>query len=97
MFKAYIFLEFYCVHVFSTVVKSISEATQLEEKLASNVKRTMQVASEKEASRWLATLRNRICPLQGAFRDALCYDIAGDLPIYHLTTSVAYTSQSSMH
>ena len=47
MFKGYIFLQFY---VFSTVVKSISEATQLEGKLGRNVKCTMQVASGKGAS-----------------------------------------------
>ena len=27
----------------------------------------------------------------------LAYDMAGNLPIYHLTASVAYTLQSSMH
>jgi len=27
----------------------------------------------------------------------LVYDMAGDLPIYHLTASVAYTLQLSMH
>jgi len=80
-FKGYIFLQFYCVYVFS-IVKSISEATQLEEKLASNVKRkrTMQVASKKGASRWLATLpiaETGFALHKGAFRDALCLRYGG--------------------
>jgi len=54
---------------------SISEATQLEEKLASNVKRTIQVASEKGTSSWLSTLpvaETGFALHKGAFRDALC-------------------------
>jgi len=56
-------------------VPSISEATQLEEKLASNVKRTIQVASEKGTSSWLSTLpiaKTGFALHKGAFRDALC-------------------------
>ena len=52
-----------------------AETTQLEGKLASNVKRAMQVASEKGASSWLATLpiAEHGFPLHKcAFRDALC-------------------------
>jgi len=47
MFKGYIFLQFYwCLCILYGGGKSISEATQLEGKLACNVKWAMQVASE---------------------------------------------------
>jgi len=57
MFKGYIFLQFYCVFVFSMVVKiNFRSNTATEGKLASKVKWAMQVASEKGASSWLAPL-----------------------------------------
>ena len=78
----------FTVYVFS-IVKSISEATQLEEKLVSNVKRkrTMQVASKKGASRWLATLpiaETGFALHKGAFRDALCLRYGGFPSICHI-------------
>jgi len=80
---------------------SISEATQLEEKLASNVKRTIQVVSEKGVASWLATLpitEHRFALHTKVHSEMpFAYDMAGNLPIYHLTASVANTSQSSMH
>ena len=55
--KVIIFLQFYCVYVFPMVVKiNFRSNTATEGKLASNVKGAMQVASEKGASSWLATL-----------------------------------------
>ena len=68
--------------------------TAIEGKLASNVKWAIQVASEKGASSWLATL-----PIaeHGFALHKGAYDMAGNLPIYHLTASVANTSQLSIH
>jgi len=57
------------------VKKSISEATHLEGKLAANVKWAMQVASEKGASSWLATLPiadHGFALHKGTFQDAIC-------------------------
>ena len=74
--------------------------TAIEGKLASNVKWTMQVASEKGASSWLATLpiaKHGFALHKGAFQDALCLQYGWRPPIYHLTVSVANTSQLSMH
>ena len=50
-------------------------AAELEDKLANNMKRAMQVSSEKGASSWLATLpidEHGFALHKGAFRDALC-------------------------
>ena len=53
-------------------------------KLAGNVKLAMQVASQKGALSWLATLpitEHGFALPKGAFQDALAYDIGGNLPI----------------
>ena len=50
-------------------------AVELEDSLPNNMKRTMQVSSEKGASSWIATLpiaEHGFALHKGAFRDALC-------------------------
>ena len=50
-------------------------AAELESKLSNNMKRAMQVSTEKGASSWLATLpidEHGFALHKGAFRDALC-------------------------
>ena len=74
--------------------------TAIEGKLASNVKWAMQVASEKGASNWLATIpivEHGFALTKVHSEMPFAYNMAGDLPIYHFTTSVANTSLSCMH
>lgn len=55
-------------------LESVS-AAELKDKLANNMKRAMQVSSEKGASSWLATLpiaEHGFALHKGAFRDAIC-------------------------
>ena len=50
-------------------------AAELESKLSNNIKRAMQVSTEKGISSWLATLpidEHGFALHKGAFRDALC-------------------------
>jgi len=83
------------------IESELAEETQLEGNLASNVKRAMQVAPEKGASSWLATLpiaeHMDLLSTRVHSEMPFAYDMAGDLPIYHLTASVANTSKMSMH
>jgi len=69
--------------------------TATEGKLASNVKWAMQLHQRREhqASLPPSPLPNMDLHSEMPF----AYDMAGDLPIYHLTASTAKTSQSSMH
>ena len=56
-------------------------AAELEDSLPNNMKRALQVSSEKGASSWLATLpiaEHGFALHKGAFRDTLVYGTAGD-------------------
>ena len=55
--------------------RDTAAAVELEDSLPNNMKRAMQVSSEKGASSWLATLpiaEHGFALHKGAFRDALC-------------------------
>ena len=93
MFKGYIFLQFY-VDLF-----------QMQHSYRGKTSQQCEVGNAsciREGSTKLAChppyRQTWICPPQRCIpRCPFSYDMAGNLPIYHLTASVANTSQLSMH